>query len=207
MATGSKRSRILDTAEREFLEHGFDGTSIDAIVEQAGGSKSTVYAHFRDKAILFAEALAAIRREIDFSLTRFRDAAPPPTAEALVLLAVELISVQYHQRALHLFRVIIAESDRFPEVARQYYHEGPAELVQQIASFLQECRAGGARFAGTSQQAAELLVSLSQGPRQTRILMGLDPPPDPQTTVEFAETIVARLVELVRWKDAPAPGR
>lgn len=199
----SKRSRILDTAEREFLEHGFDGTSIDTIVERAGGSKSTVYAHFRDKAILFSEALTAIRREIDFSLSRFRDRAPTPTAEALILLTVELVAAQYHERALHLFRVIIAESDRFPEVARQYYDEGPAELVRQIASFLRECRHAGAHFTGTPEQGAELLVSLSRGPRQMRILMGLEPAPDPQTTAEFAEEIVERFVGLVAWIDAP----
>jgi AcrR family transcriptional regulator len=199
----SKRTRILDIAEREFLEHGFDGTSIDSIVEHAGGSKSTVYAHFRDKSILFAEALAGIRQEIDFSLTRFRDTSPAHSAEALVLMAVELISVQYHERALHLLRVIIAESDRFPEVAHQYYHHGPAELTRQVAAFLDESRRFGARFNGTTEHAAELLLSLSQGPRQMRILMGLEPPPDPQTTAEFAEEIVERFVSLVAWIDAP----
>lgn len=203
MGRESKRDRILGTAEREFLEHGFDGTSIDTIVEHAGGSKSTVYAHFRDKSILFAEALAAIRREIDFSLSHFHAASPPATTEALILLSVELISVQYHQRALHLLRVIIAEADRFPDVARQYYEEGPAELVRQISMFFDTCRRSGARFSGTPEHAAELLVSLSQGPRQMRILMGLEPPPDPETTVAYAESMVERLVNLLNWSDAP----
>ncbi|HKK49095.1 MAG TPA: TetR/AcrR family transcriptional regulator [Alkalispirochaeta sp.] len=199
----SKRNRILSTAEQQFLERGFDGTSIDTIVEQAGGSKSTVYAHFRDKSILFAEALAEIRHEIDFSLSRFRASAPGYTTEALLLLTVELISVQFHQRALHLFRVVVSESNRFPEVARQYYEEGPAELVSQIGDFLSESLQAGAIHTGTAQAAAELLFSLSRGHRHMRVLLGLDPPPTPARTVAYAEEIVTRFVELVNWRDPP----
>ncbi|MFW5826942.1 MAG: TetR/AcrR family transcriptional regulator [Alkalispirochaeta sp.] len=202
-APSSKRDRILSTAEREFLEHGFDGTSIDTIVEHTGGSKSTVYAHFRDKSILFAEALAQIRHDIDFSLSRFRASAPGHTAEALLLLIVELLSVQFHERALHLYRVVVSESKRFPEVARQYFEEGPAELVAQAESFLHECRQAGARYRGSPAEAAELLVSLSRGTPQMRILLGMEPPPPPETTVAQAEAILARFGELVNWNDPP----
>ena len=203
MAT--KRARILETAEREFLRHGFDGTSIDAIVDHVGGSKSTVYAHFRDKSILFAEALAGIRREIDFSLTNFRQGVWPWTQESLVLLTIELINVQYHERALHLLRVVISESERFPEVARQYYDEGFVALVSQTSEFLAECRDSGAQFIGTASAAGELLLSLTRGPEEMRIILGLDPPPDPARSVVRAESIVARFADLVRWEDAP-PG-
>ncbi|MDA3951782.1 MAG: TetR/AcrR family transcriptional regulator [Spirochaeta sp.] len=199
----TKRNRILETAEREFLQHGFDGTSIDTIVDHIGGSKSTVYAHFRDKAILFAEALTGIRREIDFSLADFRQRVSSRTQDSLVCLVIELISVQYHERALHLLRLVISESDRFPEVARQYYDEGLATLVSQTSGFLAECRDAGAHFAGTTDAASELMLSLTHGPAEMRILLGLDPPPDPAGTVRRAEMIVARFVDLVRWQDAP----
>ncbi|MFW5695903.1 MAG: TetR/AcrR family transcriptional regulator [Alkalispirochaeta sp.] len=199
----SKRDRILSTAEREFLEHGFDGTSIDTIVEHTGGSKSTVYAHFRDKSILFAEALAQIRHEIDFSLSRFRSSTPGHTSEALLLLIVELLSVQFHERALHLFRVVVSESNRFPEVARQYFEEGPAEIVRHIEAFLAESRQAGAHFRGDAAAGAELLFSLSRGPRQMRVLLGLDPPPTPRITVLRAEQILAHFVELIHWSDPP----
>jgi AcrR family transcriptional regulator len=201
----TKRARILETAEREFLEHGFDGTSIDAIVDHIGGSKSTVYTHFRDKSILFAEALAGIQQEIDFSLTGFRQRVSSWTQESLVFLVIELIGVQYHKRALHLLRLVISESDRFPEVARQYYDEGLATLVSQTSVYLAECRDAGAHFVGTTDAAGELMLSLTHGPAEMRILLGLAPPPDPTETVRRAETIVARFVDLVRWQD-PSQG-
>jgi hypothetical protein len=32
---------------------------------------------------------------------------------------VELLSILYHTRIIHLFRTVMAEAHRFPEVARQ----------------------------------------------------------------------------------------
>ena len=57
MARGrpSKRQLILDTARALFAEKGYQGTSIDLVVKQAGVSKPTVYNNFKTKqALLFA---------------------------------------------------------------------------------------------------------------------------------------------------------
>lgn len=57
MARGrpSKKQLILDTARDLFAEKGYQGTSIDLVVKQAGVSKPTVYNNFKTKqALLFA---------------------------------------------------------------------------------------------------------------------------------------------------------
>jgi AcrR family transcriptional regulator len=113
------RTSILTSAEQEFLEKGYEGTSIDGIVREVGGSKSTVYAHFGDKKQLFTETVARIRNDFDFALTRARAGAPAAPREGLVVLGVELLSILYHTRIIHLFRTVMAEAHRFPEVARQ----------------------------------------------------------------------------------------
>jgi AcrR family transcriptional regulator len=81
------RTSILTSAEQEFLEKGYEGTSIDGIVREVGGSKSTVYAHFGDKKQLFTETVARIRNDFDFALTRARAGAPAAPREGLVVLA------------------------------------------------------------------------------------------------------------------------
>lgn len=171
-----KRSDILASAEHEFLEKGYDGTSIDAIVREVGGSKSTIYSHFRDKGVLFAETLTAIRRELDFSLPH-ADTSGTDAAEMLTLLGVEFLTTLYSERALHLFRTVIAESQRFPDVARQLMDDGFSVSVQRIAAALGNSAAVQSRSLD-AHAAARDFVALLTGERHLRLLMQLEPAPD-----------------------------
>lgn len=56
------RSRIMDIAESAILTKGFDATSIEEIIEEAGITKSGFFYHFQDKNAL---AMALLRRYID----------------------------------------------------------------------------------------------------------------------------------------------
>ncbi|UYG04174.1 TetR/AcrR family transcriptional regulator [Halomonas sp. LR3S48] len=57
------RARILQAAARLFTRHGFDGTSIDTIMQQAGLTRGAFYAHFDSKSELYAMALRYAARE------------------------------------------------------------------------------------------------------------------------------------------------
>jgi len=52
--SGEKQAVILESAAREFAAHGFDGASLNRILEQAQLSKGAAYYYFDDKADLFA---------------------------------------------------------------------------------------------------------------------------------------------------------
>src|SRR5690606_29250320 len=56
---GDTRERLLDAAERLYLERGYGGTSIEAVVEAAGLTKGALFHHFDSKHDL---ALALIER-------------------------------------------------------------------------------------------------------------------------------------------------
>ena len=62
MAGDDKRSTILRAAHKLFLRDGFSATSMDAVTQEAGVSKATVYAHFDSKQRLF-EALIELGSE------------------------------------------------------------------------------------------------------------------------------------------------
>jgi len=47
------RRRILDAARQEFMAHGFEQASLNAIIERAGISKGVLYYYFEDKADLY----------------------------------------------------------------------------------------------------------------------------------------------------------
>jgi AcrR family transcriptional regulator len=53
----SKREQLIQTAVELFAKQGIHATGIDAIVEQAGVTKKTLYAHFRSKDELLLAAL------------------------------------------------------------------------------------------------------------------------------------------------------
>lgn len=66
MARGrpSKKQQILDTARHLFAEQGYQGTSIDLVVQQADVSKPTVYNNFPSKQVLWQTLLEQMVEEI-----------------------------------------------------------------------------------------------------------------------------------------------
>jgi AcrR family transcriptional regulator len=55
-----RRPQVLDAALTQFLRHGYDGTSMQAVADEAGVTKPVVYACFSSKDELFR---ALLRRE------------------------------------------------------------------------------------------------------------------------------------------------
>lgn len=53
----SKREELIDAAAKVFYERGFQGTSIDDVLEEAGISRMTLYNHFKGKDDLIVAAL------------------------------------------------------------------------------------------------------------------------------------------------------
>ncbi len=57
------RAAILDAAETEFAEHGFDGARIDAIAAASGHNKTLIFRYFGDKLALYVEVLKRVDRQ------------------------------------------------------------------------------------------------------------------------------------------------
>lgn len=87
------REAILGAAEAVFAEHGFDGTSVDAIAAKAGYNKSLLFQYFGDKLGLYTQVLKRSDREMGELLGRVF--APG--------LSDETVTFQAHQ-----FRVFLA---------------------------------------------------------------------------------------------------
>lgn len=62
---GQRRNKALISAASEiFIQYGFEGTTLDMIIERAGGSRSTLYKNFGDKEGLFAAVVASMIDDI-----------------------------------------------------------------------------------------------------------------------------------------------
>ncbi|TDY20228.1 TetR family transcriptional regulator [Paraburkholderia sp. BL6665CI2N2] len=71
------RRRLLDAAASSIAEKGFAATSVEDIAAQAGYSRGAFYSNFNSKSDLFVELLRLDHQNMQESLQKLRDAAPP----------------------------------------------------------------------------------------------------------------------------------
>jgi AcrR family transcriptional regulator len=131
-----RREAILAAARDVFLEHGFEGTNLDAVIARCGGSKRTIYAYFGNKAELFG----AIVRETSESLFAALDADAPEDQDvetALTWIGRRYLSSVTDGIPLALFRTVISEGPRFPELARVFYEKGPDRAADRVDRLLE----------------------------------------------------------------------
>ncbi len=69
------REKILETATRLFVAHGYDGISMREIAEACGLSKAGLYYHFKDKEDLFLAILYISLDDLD-TITQFAASEP-----------------------------------------------------------------------------------------------------------------------------------
>jgi len=135
---GEVDERILDAAKRVFLDHGFEGATIDEIAEEARAGKPTIYARFPNKKALFA---AVVSRKVRENTKPERIAATGSTTEErLKGLATAVIDRNLASDTLGLMRVTVAEARRFPDLAssvsrmaREHGNEAVAQLLGELS--------------------------------------------------------------------------
>ena len=154
------RDKILDVATEIFLKEGFGATSVEAVVARARISKRTFYHRFTDKANLFE---AVVRRLIEQWMTPIEAELVEhqvPLEEVLRHLAQRMLAAALSPEALALYRILIAEAQRFPELARIMDEQGAARGIARIAALLAHEAKAGRLAVGDPTFAAEQLISL-----------------------------------------------
>ncbi len=114
-----KRKKILKAAIKLFLSEGYLATSMNRVAEVAGVTKQTIYSHFQDKEGLFTAIIENVTlRHLNQQLDGEHLSGEPETV--LRGVARAFLELQKDPQYLNLLRTIIAESERFPELARLY---------------------------------------------------------------------------------------
>ncbi len=131
-----KRRAIVAAATALFLEHGYQGTSMDDIAAQAAVSKQTVYKHFADKERLFTGiVLGTLDRAGDPFRTRIEKLAETADLPGdLRDLAREYLATVMQPPVQQLRRLVISEATRLPGLARAYYEQAPERTIEALAA-------------------------------------------------------------------------
>lgn len=132
---GRKFDQVVAGAREVFLREGYQGASVDSIAKAASVSKATLYSYFADKKLLFLEvAKAECLRQSETAMVQARSGAS--TAETLTDIADRMTRFFLSDFGQQVFRICVAESERFPELGRTFYQSGPELARARLVGFL-----------------------------------------------------------------------
>ena len=132
-----KRAAILDAAHRQFMAHGFDGTTMEAIAADAKVSIMTLYRHADDKDDLFRAVVAqACDRAFEAGWIDPGAELTQPLGEALQARAMRFQALLADAETVALLRAVTVETDRFPDLADRTRHAVIGTHRETMAAFL-----------------------------------------------------------------------
>jgi AcrR family transcriptional regulator len=202
-----KREAIISAATDLFLNHGYDGTSLARIAEGAGVSKSTLFKQFPTKAALFEAIVTESwqRDAADAAADTDADAdaadavAQPPAGDlrsGLTVIGHRYADLMGRPGMTALFRIVIAELPRFPELGKMQFQLGKLPYFTSVQHYLEsEHQAGNADVPDAESAANQFLGMIANYVLWPRMLLtDWNPAPsDVRYAVEQAvETMLAR---------------
>ena len=202
------REKILAAAEVQFLAHGYLGTSMDAVTEQAGVSKQTVYAHFASKETLFRAVIAAMTGgAVADHRARVGEAPQAETVgRYLETYAREQLAVVITPRLMALRRLVIGEVTRFPDLGAHLYRNGPGASIDRLEAAIAHFGSRGALCVADPAAAADLFNWMVMGGAVARA-MHLGDAGLPSAAWSAAHARECTRVFLAAYGPAPGPAR
>lgn len=169
---------ILKAAAEVFFEHGYEGASIEAVIERVGGSKRAIYSHFGGKKELFA---AIVTENSSRALAALSPAemSGRNIEDTLLAFGRKLLEVVMTPTTLALYRVIVAEGARFPELSQAFFDEGPGRAAARLAAVLDGFQERGEVDIKDTTRAAEHFIGMLRDDLHLKAVLGLRPPPKP----------------------------
>ncbi len=129
---------ILDAAFFEFSRHGYAVTTLDQIAERAGVTKGTIYVYFANKEHLFISMVRAVKQT---ALDTVHDMFERHDGSTADLLRAQFSFIYQHivedKRRREVVRMLIAEAERFPELADRYHEEILSPCLDMLKQAIQ----------------------------------------------------------------------
>ena len=185
--TAGCRSRLVEAACEVFAAEGYR-VGVDRIAAQAGVAKQTLYNHFPSKADLFAEVIRQSTAEFMVALGEDGEAL----RERLIRFAVRYRERLLSPAGLGLYRMLVAEAPRFPDLAATFFEAGPRHTAARLRELLQEAMARGDLRRENPEFAVSMLLSMLTGDERSCRLFsaGNVSPPDPDTATRIVDSFL-----------------
>jgi AcrR family transcriptional regulator len=170
-----RRAAMLEAAKAVFVERGYAGASLDEVIRRSGGSRATLYKQFGDKEGLFAAIIADICAEIVAPLANSVSGQEPQAV--LLAFGRAFMAGLMEPSGLALYRVLVGEAARFPELAEAVYRSGPAVAADQLAKHLRRWMVERRIRLADPDLAARQFLEMIKGDLHFRALLRLEAAP------------------------------
>jgi len=167
-----RRAAMLEIARAAFLREGYAAASMSEIAAKVGGSKATLYSYFSSKKDLFA---AVIEEEVRKKLAPLFeiDETQRDVRTVLERFARRFLDMLLAEDTIAFYRLIVAESARFPEVGQAAYQIGVQQGLDHLAGYFVAAIARGELRQAEASVAVAQFLDLCSGELHRKRLFGV----------------------------------
>ncbi|RCS21902.1 TetR/AcrR family transcriptional regulator [Phyllobacterium salinisoli] len=198
--TGRSRSRretLLEVAAEVFFEQGYAATSIDAIIERAGGSKRNIYNEFGNKEGLFAAIITENADKV-LSTLEIKEIEGRDLRETLTTFGQHLMAVYMSPALIGIYRIAVTEANRFPDLVKSFYEQGPGRATSRLAEVLEVANERREIRTDDCLRVAGHFVGMIRDNLHLQVLLGLRPPPSKEEAQEAVRSAVEVFLNGIR---------
>ncbi len=195
-----KRQAIVEAASRLFLNQGFGAVSVDAIAAEAKVSKRTVYSHFENKQGLFAGVMTGVCEKQggkDGCPLSNEDAAQyVPISEMLRKTGEYVLGIITAPETIEVFRVVMGDAGRFPELGRNFYEFGPGSILEMMTDYFSLKSESGELTLDDPAQAARYFLGMMTFPIHMQLACGVRKSPSEKEIQKIVADAVDAVMKL-----------
>jgi AcrR family transcriptional regulator len=163
---------MLEIARAAFLREGYAAASMSEIATKVGGSKATLYSYFPSKKDLFAAVIKEEVHQVFVPLFEMNE-TQGDARTVLERFALRLLNLLLTEDMIAFYRLIVAESARFPEVGQAAYQIGLQHGLDHLAGSLAAAMERGELRRADATVAVAQFLDLCTGELHRKRLFGV----------------------------------
>jgi AcrR family transcriptional regulator len=184
------RAIIFEASRHAFAESGFAATSMETVARRAGVSTKTLYRLVPNKSMLFA-GMVSDRLDRFLSDVSLHAADHDDIEEALVAALIACADLALDDDVIALQRMLLWESEKFPETAQAFYRNGIQRTAVALAGWLDVQQERGLIRLADVREAAGMLIGMIIAEPQRAAIFGHEPLPSRDALAKRARTCAA----------------
>jgi TetR/AcrR family transcriptional regulator, mexJK operon transcriptional repressor len=157
------------------MDVGFDVASMDQIAKNAGVSKGTLYNYFPSKEVLFAALIQSECERLGSNVFGHLDLQQPPK-KVLHQIGVMFLQKTLGSDQLNMYRIIVAQSLRFPSLGQIFESSGPSISALMLGQYLRGLCEQGVLEIEDEKLAAFQFISLCEAAMLRRAYLQIEIP-------------------------------
>tara|TARA_R110001583_G_scaffold39890_1_gene127802 strand:- start:25777 stop:26433 length:657 start_codon:yes stop_codon:yes gene_type:complete len=166
----SRGQLILASAQKLFLKHGYDETSLEMIISEAGGSRRSIYNEFGNKQGLLMSVIQqqVIIQTATIASIKTTELAP---SDALKEMCFRFVKGMVSETLVSLFRLVIQVVPKLPELGVLIYEKGPLKGTKPLTDYLMQLDEEGVLAIDDPFYATQMLMEMVKGRLHFKVLL------------------------------------